>query len=246
MMNSFLTSYPLSVLALSAIIAPQVSAATLLDENFQNPILSNGTNNPAFSGWTYNNGNGVKARTTTNDIPGDTNYGTNQVIQLEYNNAEANYDLGHNWSSSDVFQLTLNAAPQAWNIHQARWIRPMIIQSSNNVVLWDPGETPATKLYEAPGEAQEIWAWNGPGPYGNSDWQSEPDTQFSFTIDASTFTAGTEGENIYLKLDSSGEQRGMYYDNVVLELQDPPSAIPEPSAALLGAIGGLLLLRRRR
>ena len=40
--------------------------------------------------------------------------------------------------------------------------------------------------------------------FGNSDWQDEPDLNFTFTIDASTFTSGTEGQPIALRLGSSG------------------------------------------
>ncbi len=194
----------------------------LIDESFQDPIYASNTANPTFAGWTYVSGNVVKSRTSTAqaDLPHDADYAPNQAIQLEWTSGLARYALTHAWSTDDVFFLTLNASPQAWNIARARWIRPKIRQNSDNTVLWDPGETAETKLYQEMADPNP-WAWNGPGPYGNGTWQDFPELLYTFTINASEFTAGTPGQTIYLELGSSGE-RGMFYDNVQFGLVPPP------------------------
>ncbi len=231
------------MIAAIGLSAGAAGAAPLIDEDFQTPQLGEGTANPGFAGWTYNNGGSVKARSTTNDIPGDTDVvAPNQVIQLEWDNAEANYDTGHNWSADDVFTLTFNASPQAWNLDNPRFVRPKLLDGGT--VVWDPGENATTAMPHPPG-----YAWNGPGLYGNSDWQSNPGSVHSFTINAADFTGGTEGNPLTLKLDHSG-QRGMYYDNVSLELAEDDGEIPEPvTMGLVGlavcGLGGYIRKRRK-
>ena len=233
-----------AVAGLALVVSTNASAAMLIDDDFQAPTNAEGAA-ANFSGWTYNNAPSVKSRFSTADVPNDANNTTNQIMQLEWDNAEANYDTGHAWAADDKFTLTLNAAPQAWNIQNARWIRPKIY-SADNTLLWDMGEVAETKLFQA-GDPNP-YAWNGPGPYGNGDWQDFADTQFSFDIDASTFASGTEGQSIYLKLDHSG-QRGMYYDNIMFERVEDNAGggVPEPATATLALLGlGGLMMRRRR
>ena len=194
---------------------PSVPGGTLLITGFQSPLLPSGTRNPDFPGWTLFNAGSVKSRLQGSDgLPGDSSVtGSNQGIQFEWNNAELQHDISHNWSSKDIYILTLNAAPQDWGKANQRYIRPTIRQQ-DGTVLWDPGE-------------------NLNGPYktalpvgvsfGGSMWQDEPDLNFTFKIDASTFTAGTEGQPIALRLDSSGG-RGLFLDNVSLSIGGPDDA----------------------
>jgi hypothetical protein len=186
-----------------------VPAGTLVITGFQSPLLSEGTGNPSFAGWTWFNGGSVKSRRSpSNGLPGDPSVpGTNQGIQLEWTTAEAQYDISHNWSSNDVYTLTVNAAPQDWNKANQRYIRPSLRQQ-DGTVLWAPGENLS---------GPEKTALPKDLSFGGSTWQAEPDLTFTFTIDAGTFTAGTAGQPIVLRLDSSG-QRGLYVDNVTLSV----------------------------
>ena len=143
-------------------------------------------------------------------MPGDsTADGSNQAIQFAYTNAEIQYAISHEWSASDTYILSLNAAPQEWSNSGQRYVRPRILQQ-DGTVLWDPGENLS---------GPERTALPTNVSFGNSDWQDEPYLNFTFTIDAGTFTSGTEGQPIALRLGSSG-QRGLYVDNVAFSLED--------------------------
>ena len=133
---------------------------------------------------------------------------TNQVIQFEYADHAIEHDIAHNWSASDTFTLTINASPQEWNGHQQRYIRPEIRQQ-DGTVLWAPGEN----LSGPEKTAIPLYA-----DIVGSSWQADPNLRFSFTIAASTFSAGTPGQPIRLRIGSSGEQRGVFFDNVHLSL----------------------------
>ena len=191
---------------------PAIPSGMLLITGFQSPLFSNGQSNPDFAGWALTNGGSVKTRLQGGDgVPGDsTADGSNQAIQFAYTNAEIHYAISHEWSASDTYILSLNAAPQKWNNSGQRYVRPRILQQ-DGTVLWDPGENLS---------GPERTALPIDVSFGNSDWQDEPDLNFTFTIDASTFTSGTEGQPIALRLGSSG-QRGLYVDNVAFSLEDP-------------------------
>lgn len=211
----------------------------LVYDNFQTPFVSGNTSNPTFTGWVWENPSRTYSRdeATRNDLAGDSDYPVNQALYFEYN-TYGNYALSHTWSSTDTFNLTFNAAGTSWEQIRDRWVRPRIIQA-DGTILWDPGESASTYIHPWVVADDGNYVWNGVGLYGNSVWQNEPDTQFSFTINASNFTTGTEGSAITLQLYSSG-QRGVYFDNVNL------TTIPEPTVMFLSSFGILLLLIRRR
>ena len=196
--------------SLQSVRTPTVPPGTLLITGFQSPMFPSGTSDPSFAGWTMNNGRSVKSRLQGSDgLPGDSSVtGSNQGIQFEYNNAWMEYAIAHNWSSSDTFTLTLNAAPQKWSQTGQRYIRPMILQQ-DGTVLWDLGENP---------DGAEKTALPIDVSFGSSTWQAEPALNFSFTINASDFTNGTEGQPIALRLGGSGT-RGMYVDNVAFSIE---------------------------
>jgi hypothetical protein len=233
-----------------ALAASSASAATtLIDEDFQLPVVANGTDvNGILPGWTVN-ANRVKFRTTTSAIPEDDDVtGTNQVAQIENNGTAFRYVTTHNWAVTDVLTLSLNASPQAWNLPEQRYVRPTLRQVSDDTIIWDPGENMTGANKTAMPTATGL-SWNGPGLHGDpgglngNTWQNTAsETLFTFTIDASTFGAGSAGEAIYLDIDGSGF-RGFHIDNVVLTLTDP---VPEPSSTALLGLGGLALILRRR
>jgi hypothetical protein len=72
------------------------------------------------------------------------------------------------------------------------------------------------------------------GTYGNATYQT---FSFDYTADG---TEGTLGHDVALRFD--GASNSAIIDNVTVDVV----AVPEPVAAMLGGLGGLLLLRRRR
>ena len=203
---------------------PSVPAGTLVITRLQCPffnpdkVLVTGD----IAGWTFFNGPPSR-RAPSNGLPSDDDVpGVNQGIQFEYDNDEMQYDIDHNWSASDLFTLTINAAPQDWSKASQRYIRPSIRQQ-DGTVLWAPGEN--TNGVEKTSLPKDV-------SFASSSWQAEPDLLFTFTIDASTFTVGDEGQPIALRIDSSGATRGMYVDNIFFGMAEP-----EPPS------GTLILLR---
>ena len=195
MKNAILASLALGLFAVTA-------HAQLINEDFQSPILPNGTGSPGFSGWTYNNGASVKSRITPgqSDLPGGAG---NQGVQLEWTNAEANYNVSApTWSAGDVFTLTVDVAPQSWNGHQDRYFEPSLRQGGSPI--WS-ASTLMDKYVGPP-----VWE------------------QQQYIVPTAGFTSGTDLE---LKIDHGGF-RGIYFDNVNLTVgpapidNDPP--VPNP------------------
>ena len=235
--TSLLTSVTAAAFALSA------NAATILiNEDFNTPeggatdgtSLTGDTTN--FPEWNWNdadgfqygvgpNGDGVPVSAGDGYVKvdsfgsfGDTNHGQ--------------YDTGHTWSSTDQFTLSLNATEQNWGSENQRLMVVAIKETSRTgteltgATLWT--ETVELVLDPNHDSAGEGWG---------------PNNTFSWTFNASNFTTGTEGTAISFEISGDlSSSRGYYYDNVLLTV-DP---IPEPSAALLGGLGMLLMLRRRR
>ena len=207
---------------------PAVPEGTLVISHFQSPLFADKASivSGSFPGWecfTDHSDQFVKVRRGgTDGLPHDTRYSPNQGLHFEYTSAEVQYDISHNWAATDVFTLTLNAAPQSWSNTSQRYIRPSLRQQ-DGTVLWAPGEN-----FSGPEKTALPVGVN----FGSSNWQAESDDlEFTFTIDASTFTVGDEGQPIALRIDSSGG-RGMFVDNVFLGL-----AQPEPAS------GTLIILR---
>ena len=193
---------------------------TLIDEDFQSPAYGNNTGNPTFTGWTYTgNTNNIRSRnegSAGDGFPADWDVTTsNQGIQFTWTGETVNYDLSHNWSTTDVFLLKINATGQKWSGLNQRYIRPSI-REDGGTVLWDPGQklggnhrtglplVPSSNPYASP------TAWQDTG---------SEETNFVFLIDASEFTAGTTGSSISLRVGASGS-RGLFFDNISLEVLD--------------------------
>ncbi|NNM29550.1 MAG: hypothetical protein HKO57_08510, partial [Akkermansiaceae bacterium] len=204
------------------------SQTTLVDEDWQtDPLLANGLQlineavNP-FPGWTYSD-NAVRARNSNNsaDIPDDStvtdSHGHNQTVELNGDNSVVEYDLSHNWGATDVYLLKVEICPSSWGGANQRYVRPSIRQVSDNTVLWSTAEDSSTAMPTLPIDGNNNYFGTLP------DYPSE--LTFFFTIDASTFATGTEGEAIKLQIDSSG-QRSVYINKVKLILDPDPDLTP--------------------
>lgn len=185
--------------SLSNVIVPPYSSSGILlaAGNFETPgDYLNGELNWDFIGWDRNT---AKVRTGGGDgIPVDT---TNQVIQFESTGYYLFTNTTHNWSPNDSYQLDLNVSPQSWSGGSQRYFEVSLEQASDGTQLWSQ-EDPVP-LYD--------------------NFQQNPWTAaqtFSYSISASTFSAGTPGEPLRLKIENTNTgARGIYIDNVVLVLR---------------------------
>ncbi len=233
----FLTLVAMAMATIAFTANSAHAQTVLVDEDFQGGH-PNGTANPIFPGWTWS---GAKSRTkATADFPG---LAGNEGMQFEWDNQKGTYDIAHNWAGDDNYTLTLNASQQAWPGNPAARSMSVELLEDNGTVLW----TGQADLPENAG------AWNGPGIWGNADWTD--DVTFSWDIDASTFGAGTAGEEIDLRLGAVDQgNRGFYFDNVSLTLADVGGpggpAVPEPASITIWSLLGLCLAgygyRRRK
>ncbi|QTN34427.1 PEP-CTERM sorting domain-containing protein [Akkermansiaceae bacterium] len=151
-----------------------------------------------------------------------------------FNTADtAEYDTGHTWTSGDQFTLSLNATEQNWGSANDRFMTVSLVETVRNgsnvltgSTVWSTTEELILDTaHDAPPEG-----------YGAN-------ATFSYSINTSQFTGGTEGSGLTLVIAGSGS-RGYNFDNVYLDV----TPVPEPSTtvALLGLGGIALLLRRRR
>ena len=118
-------------------------------------------------------------------------------------------DLDHNWSASDVYTLGLIAMNPTWS-DDNNTFKVQLRQASDDTVLWDSGDQ------NVGGTVTAGPAYSGTGHL------------FSWAIDAGTFTAGTAGEQINIRIvHVSGGP--VYADNVSLEVSgaSAPFAITE-------------------
>jgi len=255
-MRSLKPNFPraCSLLAMLALIIP-VHSAVLINEDFQTandvgtnlgPILPNGTrldNSNAFTGWDFSglSGNQAVSRRSNNqtDFTGSTSL-PNQGIQFEWGNQYITYDTGHNWSSADVFSLSLNATEMNWGNANNRAVLLRLTETGTSNTLWSTYvELPEYDVNHNAGD----------------DWSAAQ--TFNLNILASNFVGGTEGSGITFGIaGSDGNKtnaqftetvsdistgRGTYVDNINLTL------VPEPSAAvLLGCLASMMLLVKRR
>jgi len=92
-------------------------------------------------------------------------------------------NLNHNWSPSNVFTLGLIAMNPRWS-DSNNTFKVQLRQASDDTVLWDSGDqnVGGTVTTTAPA------TYTGTGHV------------FSWSIDASTFTAGVEGEQINIRI----------------------------------------------
>lgn len=218
-MNRSSTPRLLAALATAALAASSQAATLITNGDFESPVTGgDAVDNFDFADWVETN----NVRMDSDDagrVPG-TN--PNQVARF-FTGSSLAQDLGHNWSSSDQYDLSFNASETWWRTGASGdSITVSLRQVSDEAVLWTTGALNLDGLHT--GAAMSSW---------------DAGQTFNYSIDASSdFSGGTAGEEIQLFVEHSGGVS--YFDNVSL------SVIPEPSAALLSAAGVLMLLRRRR
>jgi len=199
-------------------ITPSEPAGTLLITRFQDPLIADNTGAPNLGNWVITGGTSVKMQTATGDgVRTDTdlaNPTANQAVQFEYTTAYIEYNIPHNWSSKDIFTLTLNASPQSWSGELQRYVRPSLLEQ-DGTVLWAPGEN----MSGAERTAVPLYA-----TLVGASYQTDPRLTFSYTIPASAFSGAgvTPGNLIRLRIASSGA-RGLFIDNVTLSWNKPPA-----------------------
>lgn len=119
-----------------------VPNGTLVKFGFQCPYFDDNTilSDGDFAGWVAYSTPKVRLN-GQNGAPSDNAYPSpNRVIWFENTDNYMAYDVSHNWSASDIYTLTVNAAPQAtWNYDKQRYVRPSILEQ-DGTVLWAAGE----------------------------------------------------------------------------------------------------------
>ena len=147
----------------------------------------------------------------------------------------------NNWSSGDYFQLTM--ATTGYSDISVSWdqTRSSTGPSSFSLTMSTDGGATFTTLLASYSVVQA-----GLSGTGTTTWNSVTNqTGFTNTVDLG-ISAANQG-NILLRFNSlstasaGGTNR---IDNIIVT--STPAVVPEPSAALLGALGALGLLRRRR
>ena len=187
-------------------------ATNLILDDFEDPVVANGTSNPAFSGgnWVYESAQ-TYGRNSDNQSDVPTNGGRNQVIDFNQN-TYMRYDFDHAWGAGNTYMLSFNASENNWANSWDRGL-DISIRETNGTVLW----TYLVTLSEYSGA-------------GGNPWTA--DQTFSFVIPASIFTTGTPGTNIRFEMDCKGGSpylRGLFVDNIDFSEGTPPVDNTPPS-----------------
>lgn len=198
---------PLSLAAFTglALTATSAHAAVINTSNagFENSstFIGNG-NNTVIADWTEDAGNAYV------DLG---NGWTPEASATLYfgGGASVNQDLSHNWSSSDSLTVGIIAMNPAWSDNNNTFT-VQLRQASDDTVLWDSG---AQNVGGTVTGARNNTSYTGTGHI------------FSWNVDASTFTAGTAGEQINIRIAhvSGGP---VYADKVSLDLNGPDVTAP--------------------
>lgn len=221
------------------LMAMHADAAPILSEDFQgqdvpaNQRLDDTTT--FYPGWDFTDGNGNIFRSIDspgNGLPGGAEGTANQGLQFEWNGEYAAYDTTHNWSNSDVYNVSFNATEMNWSNASRRYISVNIREVSGTT-----NAQAGALLYS---ETVELAQYDTAHDGSAEDWSAAQ--TFSLDFSAADFTGGTEGTALSFQIagaNGDGGNRGTYVDNIEF------TVVPEPGSLALLGLGGLLIARRR-
>ncbi len=136
-----------------------------------------------------------------------------RVLYLNANTA-VNQDLGHSWSASDSYTLGLVGHEAGWRVGAASDDFSVQLRQTDGTVLWDSGTQNVDGTLTG---TQSNLTYTGVGHI------------FSWTIDAGTFTAGTEGQPLNIRI--LGLSGTPYIDDVSLSVTGPDLIAPGIASA---------------
>lgn len=142
-----------------------------------------------------------------------------RVLYLNANTA-VNQDLSHNWSSSDIFTLGLVGHEAGWRVGAAGDAFSVQLRQTDGTILWDSGVQDVDGTVTG---LQNNFSYTGTGHI------------FSWTIDASTFTAGTEGQPLNIRI--VGISGTPYIDDVALEFTPADPDLPSVEISPATGVG---------
>ncbi|MDG0993874.1 MAG: PEP-CTERM sorting domain-containing protein [Akkermansiaceae bacterium] len=211
----------LAGLALAAGAAHAATPITILNAGFDlaadgsaGPPAHNGT---AVYGWNQSGVAGAERTDTASGPTGDTD-----PELYFYLGGSIDQTVSSAWTSGDTFTLGMIAHNATWGTTGV--MRVQLRLASDDTVLWDSGAVDVSGTVSG-------GAYTGTGHI------------YSWDIEASTFTAGTDGDDLNIRIAHEGALNTYpYIDDVSLSFD----AVPEPSTTALFGLGGLALILRRR
>jgi hypothetical protein len=172
---------------------PTPTVITIDNPGFEDASTNIGNNNLTdIDNWTEDVGDSFVDDNGTNWVPEASR-------TLYIGAASVNQDLSHNWSSSDSFTLCIIAMNPGWSDNNNTF-KVQLRQASDDTVLWDSGDQNVGGTVTTTSPA----TYTGAGHL------------FSWSFDASTFTEGTENEQINIRIvHVSGS--AVFADNISLD-----------------------------
>lgn len=229
-------------------------AAVVFFEDFGSTTANPTTNPFSVTGgqtWNYSDSNGTTVDSNESRLynPGAGGAGTSSVGWITQKNGSNSYQQiqsGGTFSDLPVlnpgesYQITLSwfAASETTNeVTNNAYVSFATVGADLTFVSGGNGDSTVTLANASADPDRALINFESKG--GNQGFNAA--RTFTATFSSTTELNGTDFE-IALGMTSGGAF--LYYDNVSLDVS--VVSVPEPSAALLGGIGALALLRRRR